>query len=78
MLLHLIKNCIDICFFYSLHQLIIEPTRTTEYSKKLPYHVLTNSPEKVIQIDVTYMGLSHHELIHCSRRTSLSKLNVLD
>ena len=71
----LVKNYIDLCFSHSLHQLIMEPTRTTEHTKTLIDHILTNSPEKVIQSSVIEMGLSHHELVHCSRKTSLLKLN---
>ena len=34
-----------------------------------------SSPEKVIQSGVNEMGLSDHELIYCSRKTPLLKLN---
>ena len=53
----------------------MEPTRTTECSKTLIDHILTKSPEKVIENGVIKTGLSHHELIYYSRETSLSKLN---
>ena len=69
------KNYIDLCFSHSLHQLIMEPTRTTEHTKALIDHILTNSPEKVIQSGVTEMGLPDHELVYCSRKTPLLKLN---
>ena len=71
----IVKNYIDLCFSHSLHQLIMEPTRTTEHTKTLIDHILTHSPEKVIQSGVVEMGLSHHELVYCSRKTSLLKLN---
>ena len=43
--------------------------------KTLLGHILTNSPGKVIQSGVAEIGLSDHELIYCSRKTSLWKLN---
>ena len=39
------KQYMDLCFSHSLHQLAAEPTRTTERTKTLTNHVLTNSPE---------------------------------
>ena len=72
----IVKNYIDLCFSHSLHQLIMEPTRTTtKHTKTLIDHILTNSPEKVIQSGVIEMGLSDHELVYSSRKTSLLKLN---
>ena len=53
----------------------MEPTITTEHAKTLTDHILTNSPEKVIQSVVIKMGLSDHELICCSKKVSLIKLN---
>lgn len=37
---------------FSLHKLIMKPTRTTEYTKTLIDHILSNSPEKFIQSGV--------------------------
>ena len=53
----------------------MEPTRTTKHTKTHIVHILTNSPEKFIQSGVIEMGLSNHELIYFSRKTSLLKLN---
>ena len=53
----------------------MEPTRTTEHTKTLIDHILMNSLEKEIQSGVIEMGLSYHELIYCSRETSLLILN---
>ena len=53
----------------------MEPTRTTEHTKTLTDHILTNSPEKVIQSGVIEMGLSDHQLTYRSRKTSHLKLN---
>ena len=69
------KNHIDLCFSHSLYQLPREPTRTTEHTKTLIDHILTNSPEKIIQSGVIEMGLSDHEPIYCSIKTPLLKLN---
>ena len=52
----IVKNCIDLCFSHSLHQLIMEPTRITEHTKILIDHILTNLSEKVIQSGVAEMG----------------------
>ena len=65
----------DLCSSHSLHQLIAEPKRTTECTKTLIEHILTNSPEKVIQSGVIEMRLSDYGLIYCTRKTSLLKLN---
>ena len=46
---HLVKKYMDLCFSHSIHQLIAEPTRTTKCTKTRIDHILTNSPEKVIQ-----------------------------
>ena len=53
----------------------MEQKRTTEHTKTLIDHILTNSPEKGIQNGVIKMELSDHELIYSLRRTSLLKLN---
>ena len=64
----IVKNYIDHCFSYSLHQLIMESTRTTKHTNTPIDHILPNSPEKVIQSGVIEMGLSDHGLIYCSRK----------
>ena len=70
-----VKKYIDLCFSHYLHQLIMEPTRTPEHTKTLIDHIRTNSPEKVIQTGVIETRLSDHELIYCSMKVSLLKLN---
>ena len=65
----------DFCFFRSLHQLVAEPTKTTKCIKAVIDHILTSSPEKVIQSGATEMGISDHEFIYCTRKMSLLKLN---
>ena len=49
----------------------MEPKRTTEHTKILIDHILTNSPEIVIHTGVTEMGLSDHEFVYCSIKMSL-------
>ena len=44
----LVTKYMDLCFSHSLHQLIAEPTRTTDRTKTPIDHILTNSAEKVI------------------------------
>ena len=65
----------DLCFSHSFHQLIAEPTRTTELTKTLIDQISRNSSEKMIQSGVIEIGLSDHELICCTIKTSLLKLN---
>ena len=50
-------------------------TKKNLVHKTLLEHILTNSPGKVIQGGVAEIELSDHELIYCSRKTSLLKLN---
>ena len=69
------KQYMDLCFSHSLHQLAAEPTRTTERTKTLTNHVLTNSPEQLIQSGFIDMGLSDYELTYCARKMSLLKSN---
>ena len=71
----LVKKYINLCFSHSLYQLTAKPTRTTQHTKTLINHILTNSTEKVIQSGVIEMGLSDHWLIYCTRKASLVKLN---
>ena len=71
----IVKKYIALWFSHSLHQLIMEPTRTVEHAKTLTDHILTNCPQKLIQSGIIEMGLSDHELIYCSRKTLPLKLN---
>ena len=59
---------------HSLTQLISVPTRTT-YQTSLIDHILTNSPEKVTMNGIIELGLSDHDLIYCTRKTSNIKVN---
>ena len=53
----------------------MESTKAVDYSKTPLDLILTNSPAKAIQVCVTEMELSDHELIYRSRKTLLFKLN---
>ena len=46
----IVKNYVDICFAHSLHQLIREQTRTTEHTKTLIDHILTNLLKKSFRV----------------------------
>ena len=67
--LHLVRKYMNLFFSHSLHQLIVEATKTSMCAKTLIDHILTNSPEKIIQRGVIEMGLFDHELMYCSRTT---------
>ena len=45
----------------------------TDQTATLIDHILTNSPNKVSQLGVIDLGLSDHDLIYCTRKTSLPK-----
>ena len=49
------------------------PTRVTDQSATLIDHILTKSPDKVSQSGVIDLGFSDHDLIYCTRKTSLTK-----
>ena len=64
----LVKNNKNLWLFHShsLHQLIMEPARTTEHCKMVKHHIITNLSEKVIQSGVIEMGISDHGLNYSS------------
>ena len=70
---HLTRSYLEFCFTNSLEQIITRPTRVTDQSATLIDHILTNSPDKVSQSGVIDLGLSDHDLIYCTRKTSLPK-----
>ena len=71
----LTKGYLNFCFSFYLKQLIYVPTRVTCKTTTLIDHVLTNSPQEVSQCDVIELGISDHDLVYCTRKTSLLKLN---
>ena len=68
-----IKRYKEFCSVHGLKQLIKSPTRITDKSTSLLDHILTNSPQKVSQHGVLGLGLSDHQLIYCTRKTTRVK-----
>ena len=54
-----------------MEQIITRPTQVADQTATLIDHIVTNSPDKVSQSNVIGLGLSNHDLIYCTRRTSL-------
>ena len=71
----LTNGYLDFCFLFSLEQLISIPTRVTSRTATLIDHVLTNSSQKVSQCGVIELGISDHDLVHCSSKTPSLKPN---
>ena len=72
---HFTRSYLEFCFTNSLEQTITRPTRVTDQSATLLDHVLANSPEKVSESGVIDLNLSDHDLIYCTRKTSLPKFH---
>ena len=70
---HLTRSYLEFSFTLSLEQIIARSTRVTDQTATLIDHILTNSPDKVSQSGVIDLGLSDHDLIYCTRKTSLPK-----
>ena len=70
-----IKHYREFCSLHGLRQLIKSPTRVTVNSSSLLDHILTNSTEKVSQSGILDLGLSDHQLIYCTRKTTRAKYN---
>ena len=70
---HLSRRYLEFWFTHFLEQIITRTTRVTGQTATLIYHTLPNSPEKFSQSDVINLGLSDHDLIYCTRKTSLPK-----
>ena len=67
---HITRSYLEFSFTHSPKQ-ITRPTRVTNQSATLIDYILTNSPGKVIQSGVIDLGLSDHDLIYGTRKTSL-------
>ena len=72
-ILHLTRSYLEFCFTHSLEQIITRPTRITDQTATLIDYILTNSPDKVSQSGVVDLGLSDHDVIYWTRKTSLPK-----
>ena len=70
-----IKRYTEFCSTHGLKQLITSPTRITEKSSTLLDHILTNSKDKVSQSGVVDLGVSDHQLIYCTRKTTHIKFS---
>ena len=70
---HLTRSYLEFCFTHALEQIITRPTRVTDQTATLIDHIYTNSPDNVSQSGVIDLGLSDHDLIYCTRKTSLPK-----
>ena len=70
---HLTRSYLEFCFTHSLEQIIARPTRVNDQTATLIDHTLPDSPDKNSQSGVIDLGLSDHDLIYCTRKTSLPK-----
>ena len=70
-----IKRYKEFCSLHGLKQIIETPTRTTDRSTSLLDHILTNSFSKISQQGVLDLGLSYHQLIYCTRKTTRTKIH---
>ena len=70
-----IKRYKEFCSLHGLKQIIEAPTRTTDRSSSLVDHILTNSFSKISQQGVLDLGLSDHQLIYCTRKTTRTKIH---
>ena len=63
-----IKKYREFCAQHGLKQLIKNPTRITKNTSTILDHILTNSEDKIFQVDTLDIGLSDHQLIYCTRK----------
>ena len=68
-----IKRYEEFCSLHGLKQLIQEATRITETSETLLDHIISNSTQKVSQHGVLNLGLSDHQMIYCTRKSTRAK-----
>ena len=68
-----IKRYKEFCSLHGLFQLIQEPTRITEKSQTLLDHIISNSGHKVSQFGVLNFGVSGHQMIYCTRKSTRTK-----
>ena len=64
---HLTRSYLEFCFTYSF------PTKVTDQTATLIYHILTNSPDKFSQSGIIDLGLSDHELIYCKNSINIMR-----
>ena len=68
-----IKRYNEFCSLHGLWLLIQEPTRTTEKSETLSYHIISNAIQNVSQHGLLNLGLSDHQMIYCTRKCTRAK-----
>ena len=68
-----VKRYKQFCSLHGLKQLIKSPTRVTDKSTSLLDHILTDSSHRISQHGVLDIGLSDHQLIYCTRKTTRVK-----
>ena len=68
-----IKRYKEFCSLHGLRQLIQEATHITETSETLLDHIISNSTQKVSQHGVVNLGLSDHQMIYCTRKSTRAK-----
>ena len=73
---HEVKNYFYFCSLYGLEQLIKSPNRVTCGTSSLIGHILTTFPERVSHKGIIDVGLSNHQLIHCTRKFSRNKIGT--
>ena len=73
---HEVKNYFQFCSLYGLEQLIKSPTRVTCSTSCLIGHILTTFPERVSHKGIIDVELSNHQLIHCTRKFSQTKVGT--
>ena len=60
------------CYFFDLHQLIVEPTRICDSSQTTIDLILTSDRSKIANSGVIHYGLSDHSIIFCTRKIQRS------
>ena len=65
----------EFCSYNSLKQLITSPTRVSCHSSTLIDHILTNTPQKIVQSGIIETAISDHQLIFCTRKTTKNKFH---
>ena len=74
---HEVKKLFPFLLFYGLEQQQIKsPTWVTCSTSSLIDHILTIFPKRVSQQEIIDKGLSNHQLIYCTRKSSRTKARV--
>ena len=75
---HFSRPSFELNFFFDrrfpLTQLITEPTRTTDNTKTLIDHAVTNRPSQILDSGVIPCGIGDHDIIFVLRNSRLAKI----